>query len=85
MKMICQFVGGRMNGMTIPLELAEQMTDKRSEDLSEARARGAWVHREELDNKPKFDGYLGPMWNGTRGECGVLRYETQEVYDMLSR
>lgn len=84
MKMICEFVGGAWNGRTMPLEEAEKLTDRRTEDLSAERARGAWVHREELDNKPVFDGYLTPMWNGVRAGCAVLRYETQEVYDMLS-
>ena len=51
-----------------------------SEDLSELRAQGGCVHRAELDNQPEFDGFLGPMWDG-----GMLRYETAEVYDMLSR
>lgn len=51
-----------------------------TEDLSELRAKGACVHRAELDNKPIYEGFLGPMWDG-----GDFRYETQEVYDMLSR
>lgn len=86
MTYVCEFVGGRFSGRNIPLEVAEQMTEKRSEDLSEIRARGGWVHRAELDNKPEFDGYIGPMWDGTRrgGSVAVLRYETQEVYDILS-
>lgn len=48
-------------------------------DLSELRERGYCVHRAELDNRPKYKGFLGPMWDG-----GDFRYETQEVYDMLS-
>lgn len=87
MKYICHFVGGKWHGKMIPLEEAERLTDKRSEDLSEERARGAWVRRPELDNRPVFGGYFGPMWDGTRedGTVAVLRYETPEVYDMLSR
>ena len=50
-----------------------------SEDLSELRAKGCLAHREELDNKPKYRGWLGPMWDG-----GMYRYETSEVYNMLS-
>lgn len=84
MKFVCQFVGGPLAG-TVTLEQAEKMTDKRSEDLSDIRKRGGLVHREELDNKPKFDGYCGPMWDGMRGDTAVLRYETWEVYDLLSR
>lgn len=84
-KFICDFIGGPLAG-TMPLEQAEAMTGRRSADLSEIRKRGGLVHREELDNKPEFDGYCGPMWDGTRGSnIAVLRYETWEVYDMLSR
>lgn len=50
-----------------------------TEDLSKRRAEGDLVHRAELDNQPKFYGFLGPMWDG-----GKLRYETQQVYDALS-
>ena len=84
MKLVCKFYGGRMHGWVIPLEFAETMTERRSEDLSQYRARGMLVHREELDNKPEFAGYLGPRWDGMSDGAGVLRYETQEVYDMLS-
>lgn len=83
---ICEFVGGRFNGKRIPLEVAEQMTDRRSEDLSEVRAFGGLVYRAELDNKPEFEGYCGPMWDGTRngGSVAVLRYESWDVYNMIS-
>ena len=85
MKYVCQFVGGSMNGK-ISLEKAEKLTTRRSEDLSALRNMGCLVRRAELDNKPVFNGYLGPMWDGTRenGAVAVLRYETQEVYDTLS-
>ena len=51
-----------------------------SADLSAERAQGILVHRAELDNQPMFKDFLGPMWDG-----GILRYETQDVYDILSR
>ena len=51
-----------------------------TEDLSDKREKGYIVHREELDNQPRFIGFLGPMWDG-----GMLRYETQQVYDLLSQ
>lgn len=49
------------------------------ENYEELRKQGACVHRAELDDQPVYTGWLGPMWDG-----GKLRYETQEVYDMLS-
>ena len=54
-------------------------------DLDDIRARGGFVHRKELDNQFQFKGYVGPMWNGTKDGKGVIRYETPEVNDMLSR
>lgn len=48
-------------------------------DLSEIRVKGGCVHRAELDNKPIYEGFLGPMWDG-----GNYRYDTQEIYDILS-
>lgn len=87
MKLVCEFVGGVYGGWTIPVEEARKITEKRSMNWSEERNAGMCVPREELDDQPEFAGYLGPMWDGTRknGTIGVLRYETQEVYDMLSR
>lgn len=38
------------------------------------------MSRAILGNQPKLPGYLGPMWDGDG-----LRYETQEVYNQLSR
>ena len=51
-----------------------------TEDLSDARARGCCVHRKELDNQPTYENWCGPMWDGDG-----YRYETWDVYDMLSR
>lgn len=74
------FVGGRFHGMVVTAEQLEAMGNgRRSLDLSAERAKGCCVHRAELDNQPLVDGYLSPMWDG-----GRLRYETQEVYDLLS-
>lgn len=50
-----------------------------SEDLSKERSEGKCVHRAELDNKPEYRGWCGPMWDGDG-----YRYETWEMYDMLS-
>ena len=83
-KYICEFIGGPMAGR-MSLEEAEKLTDKRSEDLTKLREMGALVHRAELDNRPEFDGYCGPMWDGERpGGVAVLRYETWDVYRMMS-
>lgn len=47
-----------------------------------ARVRGVETSpyvRPELRGKPKFDKFLGPMWDGN-----IVRYEDKETYDMLS-
>lgn len=84
MTFICEFVTPK-GTYDMPLELAEMLTEERSEDLSEMRAMGVLVHREELDNKPVFQGFTTPMWDGERNDVGILRYETWGVYDALSR
>ena len=78
---MCHFVGGIYDGRYMTEWQVETQlgNGKHSADLSEARARGGCVHHAVLDNCPMVDGYLSPMWDG-----GMLRYETQEVYDMMS-
>ena len=84
-KMVCEFVGGPMAGQ-ITLAQAEKLTEARSNDWSKERALGHCVPKAELDDRPKFEGYAGPMWDGVRrGGIAILRYETWDVYDMLSR
>lgn len=43
-------------------------------------------HREELREQPVFRGLLGPMYGGIDPKTGatIIRYETQEIYDLLS-
>lgn len=82
-----QFVGGEYAG-EYTREEAEKLPIREPEltdDLDDIRARGGFVHRKELDNQFQFKGYIGPMWNGTKDGKGVIRYETPEVNDMLSR
>ena len=79
------FVGGRLNGIHVDATKVDELygNGKRSMDWSAERAaangRGCFPSP-LLDNRPLVDGYLSPMLDG-----GKLRYETQEVYDMLSR
>lgn len=50
-----------------------------TEDQSEIRAKGGFTCNAILDNRPMYEGFIGPMLDGID-----FRYETQEVYDMLS-
>lgn len=89
MKFAYEFIGGPLNNVTFTnANDAWAFSDGKTEDLTALRNAGRLVHRAELDNQPKFHGYLGPMYGSTRQidgeEYTVMRYETQEVYNELS-
>lgn len=77
------FVGGKLNGCIIDTDevIKQKLLKCRgyTKDLTIQRIFGESAHREELDNQPKFEGYIGPMWDGDK-----LRYETQSVYDLMT-
>lgn len=68
--------------LILPIEEAENIFEVAGymEDHSDLRERGICTYRKEIDNQPRFKGWVGPMFDG-----GMLRYETQNVYDMLSQ
>lgn len=83
---VYEIVGGDFAG-TYTREEVEALpcfSGKYSDDLSDIRSKGGFVHRAELDNQPELDGYVGPMMDGWAGDKMRIRYETQEVYDRLS-
>lgn len=89
-KFLYQFVGGAYNGKLwhyAALE-ARNLIKGYSDDKSLLRAKGVLCKRAELDNQPLVDGYYPPMYNGTKEVDGVIyhviRYETAEVYAMMS-
>ena len=41
--------------------------------------------RAELRGHPKFKKLCGPMWNGVEDGVPVIRYESWEAYEILSR
>ena len=46
---------------------------------------GSWL-REELQGQPTLKGLLGGMYDGVNKDGKhVIRYETQDAYDMYSR
>lgn len=79
---MCHFVGGIHDGKYLTEAQVEQQlcNGKHSYDGTSIRNSGGVCHHAVLDNCPMVDGYLSPMWDG-----GMLRYETQQVYDMLSK
>lgn len=82
-----ELVGGEYAGTYTRAE-AEKLPIKELDltpDESEIRNNGGFTHRKELDNQFQFKGYLGPMWNGIQDGKPVIRYETQQVYNQLSK
>lgn len=79
---MCVFYGGIHDGEFMTEAQVEETlcNGKHSYDGTEIRKNGGVCHHAVLDNCPMVDGYLSPMWDG-----GMLRYESPDVYDMLSR
>lgn len=78
----CEFVGGPLDGLRCPVS---EVKDRYwngivTWDGTEVRKNGGICHRAELDGQPHVNGYTSPMWND-----GELRYESWDVYDMMSR
>lgn len=78
------FYGKKLNGKVLTREQIDKISNGLTEDYSKERAEGLLVHRKELDNQPIVDAYLGPMFEKIDYGKIYLRYETQEIYDMLS-
>ncbi len=79
--MKARFYGGKYNGKEFDadkLELIPEWTGRYSKSYAGKKVAYT-VPRKELWNRPIIDGYVGPMWDGDK-----LRYETQEVYNMMS-
>lgn len=79
-----QFFGGKYNGKTMTRTEVESLSSGTTEDLTQIRQQGGTCHRKELDNQPLVNGYLSPMFSHIDYGLIYLRYETQEIYDMLS-
>lgn len=75
------FVGGRFNGLYLPHdELMKRGNGRFSPRWSAMKVHNPLTVNLDLEDQPKVNGYVGPMLDG-----GFLRYETQEMYDILSR
>ena len=71
-------------------DLRHAETFESAEDLKKAFETAGEFHsvscRAELQGAPKLKNFCGPMYDGEDSQGrAVIRYETQEVYDMLSR
>ena len=83
-KFIYQFFGGKYNGKTMTKKEVESLSSSTTKDLTQIRQLGGTCHRKGLDNKPLVKAYLSPMFSHIDYGLVYLRYETQEVYDMMS-
>lgn len=78
------FYGKKLNGKVLTREQIDKISTGLTKDYSKERAKGSSVHIKELDNQPIVDEYLGPIFEKIDYGKIYLRYETQEIYDMLS-
>lgn len=75
------FVGGRLDGQHIPhIQLMLIENKGYTPRWSAMKVHNPLTINLDLEDQPIIEGYLSPMLDG-----GCLRYETQEVYDVLSR
>ena len=79
------FYGGNLNRKILTREQINKISNENTQNFEEERKNGLLVHRRELDDQPMVENYLGPMFDKIDYGKIYLRYETQEVYDMLSR
>lgn len=78
------FYGGPLNGKVLERNQVEKIANNITRDYSEEREKGLLVHRKELDKQPTINNYLGPMFEAIDYGKIYLRYETPEIYEMLS-
>ena len=78
------FYCGNLNGKVLNRDAISKISDSNTIDFHEEREKGLLVHRKELDNQPMVKDYIGPMFDKIDYGKVYLRYETQEVYNMLS-
>lgn len=72
------FVGGKYHGLYMThKELKAKGNGKFTPRWSAMKYHNSHVSP-DLEDQPMIDGYLSPMLDG-----GRLRYETQEVYDLM--
>lgn len=78
------FYGGELNRKVFTQKSISKISTGITPNMSEERNNGHLVQRKELDEQPKVEGYLGPMFEEIDYGKIYLRYETQEIYNMLS-
>lgn len=83
-KYLYEFYSGELSGKVLSAEQINKISKLKTQNFEKERAQGILVHRKELDDQPIIENYLGPMFDRIDYGKVYLRYETQEIYDMLS-
>ena len=78
------FYGGKLNRKKLTVEQIGEKLNKSMLDWSNKNKQDLSITRKVLNNQPKVEGYIGPMFEKIDYGKVYLRYETQEIYDMLS-
>lgn len=74
------FVGGKYNGLMVDHDTLMKMGNGQfTLRWSQLKQHNPLTINLDLEDQPMVDGYLSPMQDGNK-----LRYETQEVYDLMS-
>lgn len=79
-----QFDGGPYEGRQLSMEDIMKLAEFEglTDNYSEFRKKGVTgIPREELEDAPRVKGYIGPMYD----KDGLLRYQTQDIYDMMNK
>lgn len=79
------FYGGNLNRKILTRKQVDKISTEVTQNFEKERKKGLLVHGKELDDQPIIENYLGPMFDYIDYGRIYLRYETQDVYDMLSR
>lgn len=77
-----EFYGDKLNGLVLTREQVNLIASEYTKDYSKENVER--VDKKELDNQPKVQNYLGSMFGEIDYGKIYLRYETQEIYNMLS-
>ncbi len=78
------FYGGEQRGRTLTKNQVEKIAIGRTDSMVISRKNNMDLEKKVTDKQPIVKGYLGPMFERIDYGKIYLRYETQEIHDMLS-
>lgn len=78
------FYGGEQTGKILTREQIDKISSGVTDNIQKARNEELTANKKESNNQPIVKGYLGPIFEKIDYGKIYLRYETQEIYNMLS-